>query len=119
MSLSSILAAADLAGEKAFNTVVPTPMNVIGGGKVYHVPDGACGFAWVTIYSIDGKKVRAGTKIAKELEAFGFRKSYTGGFQKWDHHMTQSVARKEAYMDAYASVLRRHGIQAYADSRLD
>lgn len=119
MNLAKIFDDAHLAGENAFNTVVPTPMTVVGGGERYYVPDGACGFAWCTIYKIEGKKIRAGTKLAKELESYGFRKSYSGGFQKWDHHSTQSVARKEAYMDAYAKVLRAYGIEAYADSRLD
>ena len=113
-NLNAILDAAIEAGMNAHDTVIPRPMTVSGMGQTYHVPDGACGFAWVNIHGIKGN-----TRIGKMLKARGFSKSYTGGLQYWISTMTQIVARKEAYAEAMASVLRRHGIQAYADSRLD
>jgi hypothetical protein len=113
-NLDSILDAAIDAGLKAHEAARPNPMMVSGMGQTYHVPDGACGFAWVNVHGIKGN-----TRIGKMLKARGFSKSYTGGLQYWISTMTQSVARKEAYAEAMAGVLRRHGIEAYADSRLD
>jgi hypothetical protein len=37
----------------------------------------------------------------------------------WVHQFDQSITRKEAYAAAYADTLRKHGIEAYAGSRLD
>ena len=113
-NLDSILDAAIAAGLQAHEAARPNPMTVSGMGQSYFVPDGACGFAWVKVHGIKGN-----TRIGKMLKARGFSKSYTGGLQYWISTMTQSVARKEAYAEAMASVMRRHGIEAYADSRLD
>jgi len=64
------------------------------------VPEGVCGFAWVTI--------RPGnSSLAKYAVAHhGFRKAYYGGVELWVHGYGQSMTRKEAYADAYAATLR-------------
>ena len=38
---------------------------------------------------------------------------------RWWQEFGQSVEQKEAYADAYADVLQKYGIKAYAGSRLD
>lgn len=113
-NIDDVIQSAIRAGLAAHEAARPTPMMVSGMGQTYHVPDGACGFAWVNVHGIKGN-----TRIGKMLKARGFEKSYTGGLQYWISTMTQSVARKEAYAEAMAGVLRSHGITAYADSRFD
>ncbi|MCA1800108.1 MAG: hypothetical protein LC650_02295, partial [Actinobacteria bacterium] len=41
---------------------------------------GACGFAWVKIFSHKGKKIDGRTKLGKMLERAGCGKTYGGGF---------------------------------------
>ena len=113
-NLNAILDTAIEAGLKAHESARPTPLTVTGANQHYFVPVGACGFAGVKVHGIKGN-----TKLGKMLKARGFTKSYTGGLQYWISTMTQSVARKEAYAEAMASVLRSNGLEAYADSRLD
>ena len=115
-NIDDVIQSAIRAGLAAHEAATPTPMTVVygDGQTTYHVPEGLCGFAWVTVYGIKGN-----TKLGKMLKTRGFRKSYTGGLQYWISTMTQSVARKEAYAEAMAKVLCSHGITAYADSRLD
>ena len=76
----------------------------------------ACGFAWVTVY-----KVKLSTKLGKEFAKLGFRKSYSGGIELWNPGglPVQNVDIKEDGAQAYAEVLRRYGIEAWAGSRLD
>lgn len=83
----------------------------LGGQDQY-----ACGFAWVNVY-----KVRSNSKLGKALQAVGFKKSYDGGLQLWNPsgHNCQNVDTKEHGAVAYATVLKQHGIEAYAGSRLD
>ena len=75
----------------------------------------ACGFAWVTVFE------KASTKLGRRLKEVGFRKSYSGGLQLWNpsHFPCQNVDTLEEGARAYAEVLKRYGIEAYADSRLD
>ena len=76
---------------------------------------GPCGFAWVNVY-----KVRSNSKLGKALASVGFRKSYDGGLQLWNRWWPgQSVDAAEHGAVAYAAVLKNHGIEAYAGSRLD
>jgi hypothetical protein len=51
----------------------------------------------------------------------GFRPEYGGGLSIWNPSGsgTQSITAKEDGAIAYAEVLRQHGIEAYAASRLD
>jgi hypothetical protein len=76
----------------------------------------ACGFAWVNVSG-----VKLSTKLGKEFARLGFRKSYSGGIELWNPGgmSVQNIDIKEAGAVAYAEVLRRYGIQAFAGSRLD
>lgn len=79
-----------------------------------------CGFAWVNV-----KTAKGNTKIGKaqiaELQANGFRKSYSGGMDLWTTgaYNGQSMDIKEAGARAYAEVLRANGMTAYMMSRAD
>lgn len=78
------------------------------------VPEGPCGFAWVT--------VRPGNSRAARVmaETLGARiNSYEGGMMLWVGAFNQSITRKEAYAHAFAAMLREAGIKAYSGSRLD
>lgn len=76
----------------------------------------ACGFAWVTVHN-----VRSNSKVGKALQAVGFRRAYGGGLQLWNPSKfgCQNVDTLEHGAMAYATVLKQHGIEAYAGSRLD
>jgi hypothetical protein len=110
------------AGMVAGNAAQPVPMTVRGSGilingvpinnEVYHVAEGACGFAWVSFPGND-----AFGRWAKQHA--GASKHYPSGLCHWVSQFNQSVARKEAYARAFAQVLRDAGVKAYADSRLD
>lgn len=86
------------------------------GGNEYGEPM-YCGFAWV-----DVNVGRTNSKLAKALESVGFRKSYRAKTMTlWDpaQHRGQSMDCKEVGAQAYAEVLRSHGIEAYMGSRAD
>lgn len=97
-------AAAEAAARKYFQ-------EKLGGRDQY-----ACGFAWVDVYG-----VRSNSKLGKALQAVGFRKSYTKSLQLWNPAKfgCQNVDTLEEGARAYAAVLKQHGIEAYAGSRLD
>lgn len=78
------------------------------------VPDGVCGFSWVTLHPATSSFARW---AVKERQA---RKEYGGGLcLVWVSQFNQSLARKEAYAQAFADVLRSHGLQAFSHSRMD
>lgn len=120
---ADLYAAAQKAGMEAGQVHVPTPMVVVGHANPlddsspavqrWDVPDGACGFAWVTI--------RPGThSFAKWLVKHGHGSAaYQGGVQVWVHEHNQSIERKERHASAFAKVLRAAGIDAYSASRMD
>ena len=113
MDVKALVKSAHEAGLRAGHLITPTPMIVESAGRRYHVPDGLCGFAWITIKPGTSSFARA---LVKDGTA---RKAYGGGVQVWVGEFNQSVARKSAYAEAYAKVLREAGINAYAGSRLD
>lgn len=80
-----------------------------------------CGFAWVSLYKFDGKKLKGNTKVGKALKAAGVDQNYDRTFQIWNPsgHPTQNVDAKEAGARAAAEVFKRYGFDAYASSRLD
>ena len=80
-----------------------------------HGEPGYCGFAWVTVHE------KASTKLGRALKSVGFRKEYGGGLSLWNPggSFTQSMDIKEAGAEAYAEVLRKYGLNAYACSRAD
>lgn len=104
------------AGMAAAEAAVPTPMvvteEVPATGRSWYVPEGACGFAWITIKP-------ATCSFAKWLVKT--KRGHKGGrYQIWIAEHGQSVERKEAHACAMAEVLRSElGIEAYAGSRLD
>ena len=116
---------ADLAGVKAGNDALPTPM-VVGSPTtplgddidpkkpMYFVNDGVCGFAWVNIKPARGKFIT----WLKSM-GIGRKDSYYGGWTVWVSDFGQSIARKENYARAFAKVLGDYGITAYNMSRLD
>ena len=75
-----------------------------------------CGFAWVVVHG-----VKLSTKLGKDLKTVGFSKNHGGGIQLWNpsRNMAQNVDILKAGADAYVEVLRRNGLDAYADSRWD
>lgn len=82
--------------------------------RAWHVPEGACGFAWVNI--------RPGTSpFARWLVKNGHaRKAYYGGVEIWIREHGQSVERKEAHAHKMAAIFRdKLGVNAGAGSRLD
>ncbi len=101
---SEAQAAAQTAASKFFQ-------ERLGGRDQY-----ACGFAWVSVHN-----VRSNSKVGKALQAVGFRKSYHGGLELWNPSKfpCQNVDTLEEGARAYAEVLKRNGIEAYAGSRLD
>ena len=114
-TFNKVMSEALAAGYRALEECQPKPMVVAGGGQSYYVSEGLCGFAWVEVYG-----VRGNTKLGKHMKTVGFDKSYgTSALQYWISHGGQSVARKEAFAEAMASVLENAGLRAYATSRLD
>lgn len=113
------------AGLKAGNEVKVTPMvvgtettpfsNVIDETKpTYFVEGGVCGFAWVKIRPARGKFVQ----FLKD-KGLGYQNSYSGGYELSCREFGQSLTRKEAFVQAFAKVLREYGIDAYGESRID
>jgi hypothetical protein len=107
-----------MALEAGMNAL-PEPMTVVEAdlmgnpiGRSWTVSEGACGFAWITF--------AGNTPWGKWAKTQGIAsKGYPKGLQIWVSEFNQSMARKEAYAYAYAKVLREHGIEAYAHSRMD
>jgi hypothetical protein len=98
-------AAARAAADKFFQ-------EKLGGRDQY-----ACGFAWTNIYGVKGN-----TKLGKMLTAAGVRKNtYEKAFQLWNPsgHRAQNVDTLYEGARAAADVFCRHGLKAYAGSRLD
>jgi hypothetical protein len=96
-------------GHKAALAAVTTSMNING----YSVEGGVCGFAYINI-----KPARGPLVTFLKAENIG-RKSYTGGYDIGVTAYGQSLARKEAYANAFAKVLRDNGISAYGRGMID
>lgn len=80
--------------------------------KSWKVSGGVCGFAWI--------KFKGNTAWAKWTQKNKLsRKSYPNGLQIWVDSFGQSMEMKEKYAYAFAKVLQKHGIKAYAESRMD
>lgn len=80
-----------------------------------------CGFAWTSLFTFNGKRIKGNTKIGKALKAAGIEQSYDRSFQIWNPSglPVQNVDIKEAGAEAAAEVFRRYGFESYAGSRLD
>jgi hypothetical protein len=101
--------------ESIHNTATSAAERAESGFRAQHGEPGYCGFAWVKVSE------KASTKLGRALKTVGFRKSYNGGLDLWNPggSCTQSMDIKEAGAEAYAEVLRKFGINAYACSRAD
>lgn len=112
------------SGMSALKTKIPMPM-IVGtpttplGNKIdyskptYVVDGGMCGFAWIKL--CDGRSSFSRWVVKTNRG----RKSYEGGVKINVHTGGQSIEKKEAYAKAFVEVLRKNGIECYADSRLD
>ena len=110
----SLLEKADQAGQEAVKAATVTPIVVEDSlsGQSWFVADGLCGFAWV--------RFPGNTAFGRFCKAEGIaRPGYPTGLNIWVKQFGQSVAKKEAYAQAFAAVLREAGVQAFAESRLD
>jgi len=101
-------------GENAANSCVPRPMLVTDsqGTLVDYVPEGMCGFGWVTVSG----NTSFGKWLAKHKKA---RKGYPKGIELPIHAYEQSYERKSAHARAMADYLLSQGIECWAGSRLD
>lgn len=114
-------AAGQAAGEaiKPRAMIVSEPSNPLASGysvpkAMWHVPEGACGFAWVNVSP--GNSPFANWLKKQKLA----RKAYGGGVDIWISDFGQSIDRKEACAYAMAKVLKEElGVNVYASSRLD
>jgi len=83
---------------------------------------GACGFAWVNIKPKHKGNTKEGKAERVILREMGFSPDWTGKeFTYWNPSElgVQNVDSKYAGALAAAQVLRDHGFDAYANSRLD
>jgi len=115
---------ANVAGLKAANACVPTPMVVSqhknplddtsAVEKQWYVPQGPCGFAYVTIRPATCSFARW---LAKHKIG---HKSYYGGWEISAGLVgNQSVEIKTAWASAVAKVLQEAGVKASHYSRMD
>ena len=110
-------------GHAAAMAVTPTPMIVEQRARIFddsspvvkswQINDGVCGFALVRIKP-------ANCAFAKWLlRTRRVYKSEVGGVCYSISDYRQSLTRKEAYAHAFAAHLRRCGINAHSESRID
>jgi hypothetical protein len=131
MALAGLMRDAHVAGMLAGKAAMPPTMVVSQHAspmddaspvvKEWVVPEGPCGFAWVTIRPANSRAARV---MAETFDGkFGGsakRDSYAGGMMLWIHEFNQSMVRKAAYADAFATVLRDAGIAGVSSgSRMD
>lgn len=114
---SEVWQEAKSVAQEAYNKTAPQPMRVRDGKEVFTIAEGLCGFAWLWL-------PKASTPFVRWMKANGIgRKPYGTGYTIWPSHLindySQSIERKEKAMHAVSMVLRKHGIDAYMDSRLD
>ena len=126
LNYEKIMVEAHEAGMAAGSAKVATPMTLVESdlfdnpiGKTYYVPEGPCGFAWVVTHEHGNGKFVKYLKSISDGMSVGSKYYYGGYYVKWVGEFGQSIEKKEAYADAYAAVLKDHGIKAYSGSRLD
>ena len=80
-----------------------------------------CGFASVTIYPARGRLVSwlKDNKIGSNGYRGGWRISSYDIMKGHSHCSTQSLDIKETACDAFCDVLKKYGIEAYAEGRAD
>jgi hypothetical protein len=115
---------ANRAGFAAGEAAKPVPMMVVEPSNplndasppkaMWHAPEGACGFAWVSVSP--GNCSFAKWLVKNKLA----RKGYYGGVEINVSAHGQSVERKEAHARVMAAMLaEKLGVKAYSNSRLD
>lgn len=143
---NAILQEAHAAAVAAVAAVKPTPMVVVQRENPFDdkspivkqyepVEGGVCGFAWINIRPAtqafarylkerfdphtgpNGKRKPVGVN-AGDLDYYGHA-GYYGGFELSVGYYGQSMERKLAHAQAFAEVLNKHGVKAYASSRMD
>ena len=138
MNVKEIMWLAEDEGMEASLACQPKPVvfaqaknlltNEIIPGTEQIIEDGLCGFAWVTILSKtpENKEFIKELKKAKLISGINeypvrpWHKNIDGpGYKYWVGLNTQSVARKEAFAEAFADTLKKFGITAHVGSRLD
>lgn len=76
-----------------------------------------CGFAWIVV-----RPARGAFVAWCKQQGYG-RSGYRGGMHIWYSKLhqlpTQSISVHQAAVDAAVKILRKHGIDAVGDSRLD
>lgn len=89
--------------------------------KLDGVDQYSCGFAWVTIYGVNGKKIRRNSKLSQAFARAGVDRDWRNNLQIWNPSRlpVQNVDTLLAGAEAAAKVLRDAGFEAYAGSRLD
>jgi hypothetical protein len=106
---AAIYAFADSAGQRAGSALKPTPMVLEEWGTRW---EGACGFAWVHLPN-------ARKPFAKWLLEQGLGYRAHPGVDMFSKLSTQSIELHQAYVHAFAEVLRINDIGCVVDSRLD
>lgn len=125
------------AGKAAATAMTPVPMAVQTATGLFDkfdfsrpyevISDGVCGFAWVNVRQASkaGRKDSPFVKWLRErsrgerFSEYGYYEDYTKCWQIWVRGYGQSMQRKAAYAEAFATVLRENGISASAGSRMD
>lgn len=116
LTVAQIQAAMREAQEAAFEAADNFFKTRLGGVDQY-----ACGFAWVNLYTFNGKKLAGNTKIGRALKAAGIKQNWNRTFEIWNPsgYRCQNVDTLEAGARAAADVFKKYGFEAYAGSRLD
>lgn len=118
----SVWDAAVVAGYAAVEKCVPKPMVVVAHvnpldasseiDKYWNVPDGVCGFAWISM--------KGNTSFGSWAKKTGIaRKAYPSGLNIWISQFGQSMERKLCFATAAAEHLQNAGVKCYANSRMD
>jgi len=105
------------AMEGAYNSATEMLLSLYGGQDV-----GMCGFAWVHIKPKHKGNTKDGRAERKVLLDMGFNLDWTGKtFVYWNPSQlsVQNVDVKAQGASVAARILREHGFDAYAGSRLD
>jgi hypothetical protein len=108
------LASAHHYGEIAASATRPNPMVVEdpASGKLWRIPEGPCGFAWVNIPGNSG--------LARYCRKNNIgHKDYRRGWNIWISAYNQSYELKLAHARGMAEYLKGQGITAWASGRLD
>lgn len=111
VNFQAIYDEAHAAGMEAGNNHNPRPM-IVSGYENEPIMDGMCGFAWINF--------AGNTAWARWCTKNKFcRNDYPSGKAISVPYFNQSWERKYAYARAFAKILEKHGIKAYARERLD